>query len=175
MTEPGEGQRPPAGPPAVSVAWRSAAVREAAAPATDKLAADGVPAALIAKDPALWGPDAAAEAAIRLGWLDAPRVSRALLGPLAELASEARRGGLDHVVLCGMGGSSLAPEVISRTANVPLTVLDTTDPLAVRRALSDRLEATLVVVSSKSGSTIETDSHRRVYEQAFADLGLPAG
>jgi len=45
----------------------------------------------------------------------------------------------------------------------------------VRRALSDRLEATLVVVSSKSGSTIETDSHRRVYEQAFAGLGLAAG
>jgi glucose-6-phosphate isomerase len=85
-----------------------------------------------------------------------------------------REAGLDHVVLCGMGGSSLAPEVISRT-NVPLTVLDTTDPHAVRRALSDRLEATLVVVSSKSGSTIETDSHRRVYEQAFADLGLAAG
>ena len=175
MTEPGEGQWPPAGPPGVSVAWRSAAVREVAGAAADKLAADGVPAALAAKDPGLWGPGAAAEAAIRLGWLDAPRVSRALLGPLAELASQVREAGLDHVVLCGMGGSSLAPEVISRTANVPLTVLDTTDPHAVRRALSDRLEATLVVVSSKSGSTIETDSHRRVYEQAFADLGLAAG
>jgi glucose-6-phosphate isomerase len=175
MTEPGEGQRPPAGPTGVSVDWRSAAVREVAGAAADKLAADGVPAALTAKDPGLWGPDAAAEAAIRLGWLDAPRVSRALLGPLAELASEARGAGLDHVVLCGMGGSSLAPEVISRTANVPLTVLDTTDPHAVRRALSDRLEATLVVVSSKSGSTIETDSHWRIYEQAFAGLGLPAG
>jgi glucose-6-phosphate isomerase len=175
MTEPGEGQRPPAGPPGVSVAWRSAAMREVAGPAADKLASDGVPSALAAKDPGLWGPDAAAEAAIRLGWLDAPRVSRALLGPLAELAGEARAAGLEHVVLCGMGGSSLAPEVISRTANVPLTVLDTTDPGTVRRALSDRLEATLVVVSSKSGSTIETDSHRRVYEQAFAGLGLDAG
>ena len=172
MTEPGEVQGPPAGGPGVSVAWRSAAVREVAGPAADKLAADGVPAALAAKDPGLWGPAAAAEAAIRLGWLDAPRVSRALLGPLAELAGQARGAGLDRVVLCGMGGSSLAPEVISRTANVPLTVLDTTDPHAVRRALSDRLAATLVVVSSKSGSTIETDSHRRVYEQAFADLGL---
>ena len=175
MSEPGEVQQPPAGPPGVSVAWRSAAVREAAAPATDKLAADGVPAALAARDPGLWGPDAAAEAAIRLGWLDAPRLSRELLGPLAELAGEAREAGLDHVVLCGMGGSSLAPEVISRTANVPLTVLDTTDPGAVRRALSDRLESTMVVVSSKSGSTIETDSHRRVYEQAFTELGLAPG
>jgi hypothetical protein len=77
MTEPGEGQRPPAGPPGVSVAWRGAAVREVAGPAADKLAADGVPPALMAKDPGLWGPDAAAEAAIRLGWLvlDAARAS----------------------------------------------------------------------------------------------------
>jgi glucose-6-phosphate isomerase len=74
-----------------------------------------------------------------------------------------------------MGGSSLAPEVISRAAGVPLTVLDTTDPHVVGRALADRLAATLVVVSSKSGSTIETDSHRRIYEQAFAGLGLAAG
>jgi glucose-6-phosphate isomerase len=175
MTEPGEVQRRPAGAPAVSVDWRSAAVREVAGAAAGKLAADGVPAALAAKDPGLWGTDAAAEAAIRLGWLDAPRTSRALLGPLAELAGEVREAGLDHVVLCGMGGSSLAPEVISRTAGVPLTLLDTTDPHVVRRALSDRLATTVVVVSSKSGSTIETDSHRRVYEQAFADLGLTAG
>ena len=182
MTQPGEVQQPPGGGPAspdpaapphgVSVAWRSAAIREVAGPAADKLAADGVPAALAAKDPSLWGPDAAAEAAIRLGWLDAPRASRALLGSLAVLASDAREQGLDHIVLCGMGGSSLAPEVISRTARVPLTLLDTTDPHPVLRALSDRLDRTLVVVSSKSGSTIETDSHRRVYERAFADLGL---
>ena len=128
--------------------------------------------ALAAKDPGLWGPQAAAEAAIRLGWLDAPRASRALLGSLAVLASRAREDGLDHVVLSGMGGSSLAPEVISRTAGVPLTLLDTTDPHPVARALGDRLDHTLVVVSSKSGTTIETDSHRRIYEKAFADLGL---
>ena len=86
MTQPGEVERPPG----VSVAWRSAAVREVAGPAADKLAANGLPAALAAKDPGLWGPDAAAEAAIRLGWLDAPRASRALLGSLAVLASDAR-------------------------------------------------------------------------------------
>ena len=83
MTQPGEVERPPG----VSVAWRSAAVREVAGPAADKLAANGLPAALTAKDPGLWGPDAAAEAAIRLGWLDAPRASRALLGSLASRGS----------------------------------------------------------------------------------------
>jgi glucose-6-phosphate isomerase len=166
MTQPGEVD--------VSVAWRSAGVREVAGPAAKKLPADGVPSRLTGKDPGLWGPDAAAEAAIRLGWLDAPRASRALLGSLAVLASDAREQGLEHIVLCGMGDSSLAPEVISRAAKVPLTVLDTTDPHTVRRALADRLDRTLVVVSSKSGSTVETDSHRRIYEHAFAGLGLDA-
>lgn len=55
---------------------------------------------------------------------------------------------------------------------MPLTVLDTTDPGQVRRALADRLDRTIVVVSSKSGSTVETDSHRRIYEQAFRDAGI---
>jgi glucose-6-phosphate isomerase len=160
--------------PAVSVGWHSTALTEVAGQAADKLAADGVPAALSAKDPQLWGPGAAAEAAIRLGWLDAPRASQALLGSLAVLAGQAREDGIEHIVLSGMGGSSLAPEVISRTFRVPLTLLDTTDPHPVARALADRLASTLVVVSSKSGSTIETDSHRRIYEQAFAEHGLPA-
>ena len=71
-----------------------------------------------------------------------------------------------------MGGSSLAPEVITRTLGRPLTVLDTTDPRQVRAALADRLERTVVVVASKSGSTVETDSHRRAYWQAFLDAGL---
>lgn len=83
-----------------------------------------------------------------------------------------RAEGLDHVVLAGMGGSSLAPEVITGSADVPLTVLDTTDPGQVRRALEDRLESTLLVVASKSGGTVETDSHRRIYEKAFRDAGV---
>ena len=171
MTGPGAGGGGAAGPE-MSVAWHSTAVREAAGQAAGKLAAEYVAPALAAKDPGLWGPGAAAEAAVRLGWLDAPRASRALLGLLAALASNAREDGLEHVVLCGMGGSSLAPEVISRTFRVPLTVLDTTDPHPVAQALGDRLDRSLVVVSSKSGTTIETDSHRRIYEQAFAGLGL---
>ena len=71
-----------------------------------------------------------------------------------------------------MGGSSLAPEVITRTLGRPMTVLDTTDPGQVRAALADRLDRTVVVVASKSGTTVETDSHRRAYWQAFLDAGL---
>jgi glucose-6-phosphate isomerase len=134
----------------------------------DRLASDGVPGALSDKNAQLWGPDAAAEAGKRLGWLDLPETSRALLPRLAELG----RPGLDRVVLAGMGGSSLAPEVITRTAGVPLTVLDTTDPHQVGRVVGDRLARTILVVSSKSGGTVETDSHRRIFEQAFRDAGI---
>jgi glucose-6-phosphate isomerase len=157
---------------AVTVNTRGVAVMDAEQEAAAPLITDGVPAALMAKDPGLWGPDAAEEASTRLGWVTAPRSSRSLLGPLNVLAAQVREDGLDHVVLAGMGGSSLAPEVISRSAGVPLTVLDTTDPHQVAATLRDRLETALVVVSSKSGSTVETDSHRRIYERAFAGLGL---
>ncbi len=130
----------------------------------------GIPGQLAAKDPTLWGPEAEAEARIRLGWVDTHTRSRDLLPQLAELTSEL--ADLDHVVLCGMGGSSLAPEVISRTLGRPLTILDTTDPGQIRAALADRLERTVVVVASKSGSTVETDSQRRAYWQAFLDAGM---
>ncbi|GIH70028.1 glucose-6-phosphate isomerase [Sphaerimonospora thailandensis] len=138
----------------------------------NELVADGAPAALAAGDPGLWGPKARSEAEIRLGWLNLPLTSRELLPEITKLVEKAQAEGLDHVVLAGMGGSSLAPEVICATQDVPLTVLDTTDPHQVRRALAAPIERTLVVVSSKSGGTIETDSHRRIYEKAFRDAGL---
>lgn len=136
----------------------------------DRLLADSAPQRLAAKDPTLWGPQAEPEASKRLGWVDTFERSRALLPQLAELRDEL--ADLDHVVLAGMGGSSLAPEVITRTTGKPLTVLDTTDPGQMRAALADRLERTVVVVASKSGSTVETDSHRRAYWQAFLDTGM---
>lgn len=156
----------------VTVSTHGAAIDEARRQVEEAAVADGVPSALIDKDPTLWGPQARHEAAKRLGWLDLPRTSRALLARLEELRAGIADDGLDHIVLAGMGGSSLAPEVITRSAGVPLTVLDTTDPGQIRRALDDRLDRTLVVVSSKSGGTVETDSHRRTYLRAFRDAGL---
>ncbi|WP_203741417.1 glucose-6-phosphate isomerase [Catellatospora bangladeshensis] len=152
---------------AVRVSQEIAAEAE---PVLAELLTDGVPAKLAAKDPTLWGPAAEAESSIRLGWVDTFQRSRALLPQLAALRDEL--GELDHVVLAGMGGSSLAPEVISLTVGKQLTVLDTTDPGQVAAALRDRLDRTVVVVSSKSGGTVETDSHRRAYWQAFLDAGL---
>jgi Phosphoglucose isomerase len=139
-------------------------------PAWEALVTAGAPGLLARKDPTLWGPGAEAEARIRLGWVDTFRRSQDLLSPLARLREEC--ADLDHVVLAGMGGSSLAPEVIARTMGVALTVLDTTDPHQVRAALGQKLERTVVVVSSKSGSTVETDSHRRAYQQALHEAGL---
>ncbi|GGK23912.1 glucose-6-phosphate isomerase [Pilimelia terevasa] len=150
-------------------------------PVRARLAADGVAGLLAAKDPTLWGPAAEDVAKVRLGWLDTFRRSRDLLAQLAELRSEI--ADLTNVVLCGMGGSSLAPEVICRTLGVPLAVLDTTDPQQIRATMfgghpegSDEaaalLRRTVVVVASKSGSTVETDSHRRVFWQALRDLGM---
>jgi glucose-6-phosphate isomerase len=135
------------------------------------LTEDDVAARLVGKDATLWGADAESEAAIRLGWLDLPATSRELVARLNDLRAELLAEGLDRVVLCGMGGSSLAPEVICRTAGVPLTVLDTTDPGQIAAAMTD-LRRTVVVVSSKSGGTVETDSQRRAFIAAFADTGL---
>jgi glucose-6-phosphate isomerase len=136
------------------------------------LVADKFASKLFAQDATLWGSEAEAEASVRLSWVGLPRSSRPLVGEISAVRSELNEGGVDHVVLCGMGGSSLAPEVICAAYGVELTVLDSSSPDQVREALSDRLERTVVVVSSKSGSTVETDSQRRAYEQTFTDAGI---
>lgn len=135
------------------------------------LVEDGVAGRIFQRDASLWGPAAESEAARRLSWVGLARSSRHLVGEIAALREELRGQGVDRVVLCGMGGSSLAPEVICATAGVPLVVLDSSHPDVVRAAATD-LARTVVVVSSKSGSTVETDSQRRVFEQAFTDAGI---
>ncbi|SDP00161.1 glucose-6-phosphate isomerase [Pedococcus dokdonensis] len=126
---------------------------------------------LFAQDATLWGPDAESESAIRLSWVNLPRSSRPLLGEVAALREQLKGEGVDRVVLCGMGGSSLAPEVICATAGVDLVVLDSSQPDMVRAAITD-LDRTVVVVSSKSGSTVETDSQRRAFQAAFSEAGI---
>jgi transaldolase / glucose-6-phosphate isomerase len=115
-------------------------------------------------DHTVWS-DRPAEVTDRLSWLPAPHRSRHLIPDLRSFADQAVADGLTHAVLLGMGGSSLAPEVLVRTLGVAegmmdLTVLDTTHPDAV--AVVERsvpVDRTLFVVSSKSGTTIETRSH----------------
>lgn len=145
---------------------------DAIADAVPRLVEDRFASKLFARDATLWGPDAESESAKRLSWVGLARSSRPLVGEVAALRDQLAEKGIDHVVLCGMGGSSLAPEVICATEGKPLVVLDSSDPDYVRAALRDQLDRTVVVVSSKSGSTVETDSQRRAYEGAFTDAGI---
>lgn len=124
------------------------------------------------KDSSLWGEAAEAEAAIRLGWISSPTDALELLPRISTLVDWANERGLDHVVLCGMGGSSLAPEVICRAYRKSITIVDSTDPGQIRDALEDNLSRSVVVIGSKSGSTIETDSAKRAFEAAFTAAGL---
>jgi len=148
------------------------AAGEAVASVVPQLVNDLVASGITAQDAALWGKDAEHEASIRLGWTEAVSISRPLVPQITALREKLLAAGVNHFVLGGMGGSSLAPEVITQTAGVELTILDTTSPGQIIDALNDRLATTALIVSSKSGSTVETDSHRRVYEKAFADAGI---
>ncbi len=117
------------------------------------------------KDDTLWGPAGQAEVADRLGWLTAHETYGDHIDDLEGFAAAAAADGYTDAVLLGMGGSSLASEVLRRSYGsvqhdrLRLQVLDSTDPGAVlgqERAVD--LEHTLFVVSTKSGGTIETIS-----------------
>jgi glucose-6-phosphate isomerase len=140
--------------------------------AVEQLVSDGVASGIAGRDATLWGPEAEDEAGKRLAWVGLAQESRDLVAEIVGLRDVLADRGAFHVVLCGMGGSSLAPEVICATHGVELTVVDSSDPDYVRRALNDRLESSVVVVSSKSGGTVETDSQKRAFEQAYRDADL---
>ena len=95
-----------------------------------------------------------------LGWLDEPGRMEERIGELSAFAEEARTR-FETFVLLGMGGSSLAPEVLKRTfGEKALHVLDTTHPAMIRHAEEFLdLGKTMFIVSSKSGTTLETRSH----------------
>ena len=137
-----------------------------------QLVADKVASRIAAKDFTLWGKDAEDESSKRLGWVTSASDSQPLVEGILALRNEFAAKGVDRFVLCGMGGSSLAPEVITRTAGVELVVLDSTDPSQIAHALSGDIARTAIVVSSKSGSTVETDSQKRIFEKAFTDAGI---
>jgi hypothetical protein len=124
-----------------------------------------------ARDPTVW---TGSDEGQWLGWLDEPA---RMLERIDEL--EALPRDFEHVVLLGMGGSSLAPEVIRRTfASPKLHVLDTTHPSAIRRLEGELdLERTLFVAASKSGTTLETRSQLDYFldrgEGSFAAITDP--
>src|SRR5438128_8742576 len=131
-----------------------------------KLQKDEAPRRLWAKDSTLWTADPAKRQEIRdrLGWLDVADKMQEKADELSELAAQGRK--LSDVVLLGMGGSSLCPDVLRNTfgpvvkGHPRLHVLDTTDPatiLGVRAKI--RIGTTLFIVASKSGEPTETLSH----------------
>ncbi len=130
-----------------------------------KLQKDDAPRRLWAKDSTLWTPDPAKRQEIhdRLGWLDVADKMQEKVGELHDVAFLGRK--FSDVVLLGMGGSSLCPDVLRNTfgavkGHPKLHVLDTTDPatiLGVRAKIN--LPRTLFIVASKSGETTETLSH----------------
>jgi glucose-6-phosphate isomerase len=123
--------------------------------------AERAAAGLFRREPTVWSDDPAVQQKIanRLGWLDSPALMADSLPRLQTFAGAVRRDGFTDVVLLGMGGSSLAPEVLravlgSETGWPRLHMLDSTDPAAVR-AVSTSPERTLYIIASKSGTTIE--------------------
>ena len=115
------------------------------------------------RDPTLWSGNARVQAAIadRLGWLDAPTHFADQVPALEGFGEGIRDAGFTTAIVGGMGGSSLAPDVLHRTFGtadgwLDLRVLDSTDPAAVA-AVVDDLDplATLWIVASKSGTTTE--------------------
>src|SRR5438876_36346 len=89
-----------------------------------------------------------------LGWKDAPRATLGQWDDFVRFADAARRDGLTHTVVCGMGGSSLAPQVLAASfGEARLSVLDSTDPAAVFAvARAPEFDRSLVVILSKSGT-----------------------
>jgi len=118
------------------------------------------------KDPGLWKmePDQQKIIANSMGWLDSPVKIRQAVPDLTEFAAELMKEGFRHVLLMGMGGSSLAPLVFRETfgrhaPGLPLTVLDTTDPATVIRLERGLpLANTFFIEASKSGATVESRS-----------------
>jgi glucose-6-phosphate isomerase len=131
-----------------------------------------ISAALARKDPTIWGPQYSEEISRRLDWIDLSHSSRELLPLLDSLWVWARERKFQRVILAGMGGSSLAAQVIAHSCNKELLVLDSTDPHSVRGLLDQDLSESLLIVSSKSGTTIETLTHWAIFEAEMKRVGI---
>ena len=150
----------------------------------DRFKQEDVVKRLWAKDASLWKDDPIHRKVIqnRLGWLKSVDWLVAEAHHLTHFQKEVRKNGFSHAVLLGMGGSSLAPEVFRQTfgpisGSPRLIVLDSTDPdqiLCVEKLV--RLTKTLFIVSTKSGTTLETLSlYRYFFEKVKAKKGANAG
>lgn len=138
--------------------------------------------ALWSRNLGVWGDDPAIQEKVgnRLGWLDSIEFSRSQLARVKAFAGNIKGGRFTDVVLLGMGGSSLAPEVLRRVIGVApgwprFRVLDSVDPDAVREAL-EPAATSLFIFASKSGGTIEpnvmaAEAQRRLRDAGVSEVG----
>jgi len=131
------------------------------------------------RDPAAWTTDDAVRRTIanRLGWLESPKTMAGSIDRLTTFAESVRRDGFTDVVLLGMGGSSLAPEVLRAVVGVAagwprFHMLDSTDPAAVQAA-STPPPTTLYILASKSGTTIEPNSPAAHFQRVLTEARVP--
>ena len=125
------------------------------------------------RDASLW---TGADESGWLGWLDITEEQLAQIGKLKDLAVEVKNGGFRHILLLGMGGSSLCPEVLALTYGQQqgfpkLHVLDSTDPAQIKHT-EEKIELgnTLFIVSSKSGSTLEPNIYKQYFFERVKQL-----
>src|SRR5476649_2342007 len=145
---------------------------------TSAAAAERAAAGLWRADSAVWSPDPDVQKAIadRLGWMRSPMLMADSLDRLQMFADRIKADGFTDIVLLGMGGSSLAPEVLHAVIGVApgwprFHMLDSTDPAAVRAAATPPA-TTLYVLSSKSGTTIEPNSLAAHFRQQIEQAGI---
>jgi transaldolase / glucose-6-phosphate isomerase len=140
---------------------------------------------LWSRDASLWTDDERVARLIgnRLGWLDVPDHFAERAEVLEAFAGGVRTDGFVAALVCGMGGSSLAPDVLARSlalgeTGIPVRVLDSTDPLAVRAA-SDASDParTLYLIASKSGTTTESQAFLSHFWELEDDIhaDIPSG
>lgn len=133
------------------------------------------------KDASLWSDSSDLQASIRnrLGWLTSPTLMREYVSDLKAFATEIRRLGFSNVLLLGVGGASLAAEVMSaifgaKVGYPDLVVVDSAEPTAVKGALGRvQLARTLFIVSSKSGSTADVIALYRFFRSQADTSKLP--
>jgi transaldolase/glucose-6-phosphate isomerase len=151
----------------------------AAACSNSSGAADRAAAGLWRADPSVWSRDPGLQQEIGkwLGWMNSPMLMADSIDRLRTFAASIKRNGFTDVVLLGMGGSSLAPEVLRAVIGVApgwprLHMLDSTDPAAVRGVAAPP-DRTLYLFASKSGTTIEPNSLAAHFRQRLEDARVP--
>ena len=161
-----------------SLSVRPGALADAVSRATTRLVEDGFPTALFDRNPAAWSGEAEVQQRIanRLGWLTSPATMAAATAEVRAFAEHVRASGLTDVVLLGMGGSSLAPEVLRAVVGTAsgwprFTMIDAVNPDHLRTVTADP-RTTLFLLASKSGSTIEPNSLAAYFKQRLIDTGV---